>query len=61
MIGRFHKQRALQVSMSSKGLETFVEGCFAREGEQGTVERAGSRQRKRKKSKQKKKKQQENT
>ncbi len=57
MIGRFHKQRALQVSKYSKG--DLRRECFTREGEQGKVEREGSRQRKRRKSKQKKNKQQE--
>jgi hypothetical protein len=56
VIGRFHKQRGLQVSKYSKSLESFVEGCFTQQAAQGKVERAGSRQRKRKRSKQKKKK-----
>ncbi len=55
-VGRFHKQRTLLVSNNSQGSETFVDGCFTREGEQVTAEKAGSRQRTRRNSKQKKKK-----
>ena len=52
VVGRFHTQRGSLVSKYSKGLETFVEGCFARRLENGEVEKAGSRKQKRQQSKQ---------
>ncbi len=59
VIGRFHEQRGLQVSKYSKGLETFVEGCFTQKEAPGKVERASRRKRKRQKSKQRRKRDRE--